>query len=134
MTKYQFRPTKFGFCPPHRMPPQLKDYLGIKTYVKIIAIASDGSFWYKACSQPYGDDRWSFTNGLYDIDKMQPSGRREPGHMSNVSYIGCITSEHFAVGLLIHLFGTTTNKNTIEHGTRRLKAKSLKPYFHQNPR
>ena len=125
--KYKFDPTKFGYRPPKRMPKQLRDYLGSKTYVKVICTSEDGSFWYSACHQ-YGpsDDRWYFLGGLWDANKMQPSGVREPGHVSHTDYTGCITSEKYAKTLLIHLLGTTTNEGTLKYGKERLAAESLR--------
>lgn len=117
MKDYQFDPEKFGFLPPKKMPHVLREHLHKKAYVKVIAVSEqDGSFWYKSCNR-MDDDRWVFEGGLYDV--------RRGDHTSHKDYCGCITSEHYAKMLLIHLFGTTLNAGTLKYGKERLNAKSI---------
>jgi hypothetical protein len=122
--KYEFDPTKYGFLPPDRIPAPLKEYLGKGSFVKVIAVSPDGSFWYTSAWKYGGsDDRWVFTGGLYDTKRAEAYNE---GHTSHRDYSGCITSKEFAEQLLIHILGTTTNEGTLKYGAERLAAPSLK--------
>lgn len=119
---YEFDPTKFGYLPRARRPKVLREQGLIHEYafVKVTCTAEDGSFWYSACYKyPHGDQRWNFSNGLYNA-------AREDSSTSHDCYSGCITSERYAKLLLIHLLGTTLNKGTLKYGKERLLAKSAK--------
>ena len=112
---YQFDPTDYGFLP---LPDSFRDYWGAaKRWYKVIATGG-GNFWYVACTQPFGDDRWSFQKHSGAIGK-ELSGN------PHILYVGCVTSDEFARLLLIHLFGSDTNEGTTQHGTSRLNEVSM---------
>lgn len=115
MSEYKFNPEEYGFEHADNFP-ELKPFLGNRTYVKIIEISDQErvTFWYKTCRQinpSLNDDRWTFSSNSY----QENSDNDRPNNI----YSGLISTKEFADMLLKNLCGTTRNDSVDTFGRER---------------
>lgn len=121
---YKFNPLEFGFEPISKFPELSYNYdiSSDNCFIKIVTYAMHGGkyvYWYKVAIIERIDDRVQIYGGMHDYRKSNTYV--DQGKSGNrVVYSGLVSTKKFAIDLLKHLLGTTSNDSVEKYGYHRL--------------